>query len=140
MAPKKQATKPAKDAVDIPMDTGNDEEMPELLDLDDEGLAAEMPELIDDKAKKNVQYDEDGMIVVTRRNKGKGKKTDFGDVEMKEIQEAIEERKKARVANMLSYDGNTRSVPIPPFRRSLFKKNWVKIFTPIVKNLKLQVR
>uniref|UniRef100_A0AC34QMI5 K Homology domain-containing protein n=1 Tax=Panagrolaimus sp. JU765 TaxID=591449 RepID=A0AC34QMI5_9BILA len=132
----KKATKVAN--VDIPMDAGDDEEMPELLDLDDQGLLSEMPQLVDGKQKKNVQYDEDGMIIVQRRKRGK--KTDFGDVEMKELKETLEQKKKERQANMLKYDGNTRSVPIPPYRRMPFKKNWIKIFTPIVKNLKLQIR
>lgn len=33
-----------------------------------------------------------------------------------------------------------RKVPVPPHRYTPLKENWMKIFTPIVEHLRLQVR
>ena len=36
--------------------------------------------------------------------------------------------------------GEFRRVPVPPHRFSPLKEHWMKIFTPIVEHLKLQIR
>jgi len=136
---KKQVSKSKEDNVEAIMDMDGSE-MPELVDLDDEMLAAEMPQLVDEPKKgKVVEVDEDGMTIVRRRRKNK---VAFGDVEMREIEELqnAESTKSLLKPKLMKFEGDTRSIPVPPNRRSAFKKNWIKIISPIVKNLKLQIR
>lgn len=137
---KKQVSKAKEEKnVEAIMDMDGSD-MPELVDLDDEMLAAEMPQLVDEPKKgKVVEVDEDGMTIVRRRRKNK---VAFGDVEMREIEDLqnAESTKALPKPKLMKFEGDTRSIPIPPNRRSAFKKNWVKIINPIVKNLKLQIR
>ena len=35
---------------------------------------------------------------------------------------------------------DSRKIPVPPHRYTPLKENWLKIFTPVVEHLKLQIR
>ena len=45
-----------------------------------------------------------------------------------------------RLSLMQGGRSELRRVPVPPHRFSPLKENWMKIFTPVVEHLKLQVR
>uniref|UniRef100_A0A7E4WCA3 KH domain-containing protein n=1 Tax=Panagrellus redivivus TaxID=6233 RepID=A0A7E4WCA3_PANRE len=135
-----------KQIFDIPMEQ-DDSDMPDLIDLESEELADAMPALIDEAPKKAT--DAEGMTVhksilakkkEKRENRRAKKVTIMGalanvDVDMEDSAAARPTR-----PNKLVFNGEARAVPVPPNRRSTFKKNWIQIVTPIVKQLKLQVR
>lgn len=133
-----------KQSFDIPMEQDGCD-MPDLIDLESEELADAMPALVYDSPKNT---DAEGMTVhksilakkrEKRENRRAKKVSIMGalanvDVDMEGS------ATRPRRPNKLVFDGEARAVPVPPNRRAAFKKNWIQIVTPLVKQLKLQVR
>lgn len=49
-------------------------------------------------------------------------------------------RKRPKTKSFSETKDNMRKIPVPSHRYTPLKENWVKIFTPIVEHLQLQVR
>lgn len=49
-------------------------------------------------------------------------------------------RKKTRTQSFSETKDDMRKIPVPSHRYSPLKENWLKIFTPIVEHLQLQIR
>jgi len=46
----------------------------------------------------------------------------------------------AKAEKLMDGKAESRKIPVPPHRYTPLKENWMKIFTPIVEHLKLQIR
>ncbi|KAJ7383955.1 pre-rRNA-processing protein pno1 [Desmophyllum pertusum] len=46
----------------------------------------------------------------------------------------------AKAEKLMDGKSESRKIPVPPHRYTPLKENWMKIFTPIVEHLKLQIR
>ncbi|CAI2326885.1 unnamed protein product [Caenorhabditis sp. 36 PRJEB53466] len=128
------ATSSSAFADELPME----EQMPELID--DDELPSALPSLLEqnlDTAPKG-----DGFKLVQKRKRKSGNAI---DVEMEDIsqpddvaEEGSGEPKSAKRSK--GQKGEHRVVAVPKHRYTPLKENWVNIFTPIVKNLGLQIR
>uniref|UniRef100_A0A0N5ATD3 RNA-binding protein pno-1 n=1 Tax=Syphacia muris TaxID=451379 RepID=A0A0N5ATD3_9BILA len=76
-------------------------------------------------------------LVNKRKRPLKSTSTGDNDVEMEEAKsnEPIKQKRKCTDSKV-----EIRKIPIPPHRYTPLKENWVKIVTPIVKQLHLQIR
>ncbi|CAJ0605630.1 unnamed protein product [Cylicocyclus nassatus] len=127
-------------ADDLPMEGADD--MPELIDVD---LPAQLPSLVEQNLKQlksNPEEFKEFKLVSKRKRKNTVK-----DVEMEEAgsAEATDtnhnaEEHQHRVKKSKGEKGEMRKIPVPKHRYTPLKDNWVNIFTPIVKNLGLQIR
>uniref|UniRef100_A0A9J2PX85 K Homology domain-containing protein n=1 Tax=Ascaris lumbricoides TaxID=6252 RepID=A0A9J2PX85_ASCLU len=117
---------------DLPIEMADDDDMPELIETDP-GKA--LPSLIEQNLPPNKEDPVEFTQVGRRKRKSDDKKNNTKDVEMEEesVEPLSEKRSRGTKAEI-------RKIPVPPHRYSPLKDNWVKIFTPIVKQLHLQIR
>lgn len=122
---------------ELPMEEG----MPELLD--DEDVPSTLPSLLEQNLDTAPKGDEFKLV------KRKRKSGNAIDVVMEDVSQ-VDEDATADTADdstgpksskrTKGVKGESRVVPVPKHRYTPLKDNWVNIFTPIVKNLGLQVR
>lgn len=112
--------------MDIPMDVMED--LPDLIETD-ETLTAMID---DDPTSSNIEVKEKETIV-TRKKKNSKANTGLINANKKEFKKKVEKKEKVIA-------GEVRKIPVPPHRYTPLKENWMKILTPIVKNLDLQIR
>merc|ERR1712179_42779 len=75
--------------------------------------------------------------------KTKSRKRKQPDMDTSDISNPSEKRphfKPLKAVTGSSSKGELRRIPVPPHRYTPLQKDWLKIFTPIVENLKLNVR
>ncbi|EYC44225.1 hypothetical protein Y032_0468g2015 [Ancylostoma ceylanicum] len=123
-------------ADDLPMEGTDD--MPDLIDVD---LPAQLPSLIEQNTVEPRKTEE--FQVVSKRKR----KSNTKDVEMEECSSIAagdegqtDESSPRRAKKSKGEKGEMRKIPVPKHRYTPLKDNWVNIFTPIVKNLGLQIR
>lgn len=75
---------------------------------------------------------------MVQMKKRKGKKRRQEPEQMDTIQ--VEDENHGPTVTKRRQMGEMRKVPIPPHRYTPLKENWMKIYTPVVENLKLQIR
>uniref|UniRef100_A0A915BWW2 RNA-binding protein pno-1 n=2 Tax=Parascaris univalens TaxID=6257 RepID=A0A915BWW2_PARUN len=118
---------------DLPIEIADDDDdMPGLIETDS---SKALPSLIEQNLPTNKEGPVEFTQVERRKRKSDGRKNDANDVEMEEesVEPISEKRSRGTKAEI-------RKIPVPPHRYSPLKDNWVKIFTPIVKQLHLQIR
>ncbi|CAD6195339.1 unnamed protein product [Caenorhabditis auriculariae] len=131
---------------DLPMEEG----VPDLIEEDE--LPLKMPSLIE----QNTGKKEEEFTLVKRKRKSAAKDEVMEDVSEEAATAAFEEGEMPEgedVPMETSADkegpskkrskgvkGELRVVPVPRHRYTPLKDNWVNIFTPVVKNLGLQIR
>jgi len=86
--------------------------------------------------------DESSSSFVLPKQNRKRKKTENGDKPMElfdsvHLSRSEAATKRLRISTPLE---NVRKVPVPSHRYSPLKENWLKLFTPIVEHLRLQIR
>ncbi|KAG1458870.1 hypothetical protein G6F46_006357 [Rhizopus delemar] len=92
------------------------------------------PKLLSKKTQKDVQNDEDDVLI-----DASAVPTSSSDVVMEEVKDkpsftpasAAEEKKVTK---------GQRKIPIPPHRMSPLKRHWLDLYSPLVEHMKLQVR
>ncbi|KAK6736883.1 hypothetical protein RB195_019525 [Necator americanus] len=122
---------------DLPMEDIDD--MPELIDVD---VPAQLPSLIEQNIVKPKEVEE--FLQVSKRKR----KSNTKDVEMEECGSTVAgngegdgmEASSRRAKKSKGEKGEMRKIPVPKHRYTPLKDNWVNIFTPVVKNLGLQIR
>ncbi|ETN71789.1 Utp13 specific WD40 associated domain protein [Necator americanus] len=146
---------------DLPMEDIDD--MPELIDVD---VPAQLPSLIEQNIVKPKEVEEFLQVRVSDippRAKEVGvlqaaplsqevskrkRKSNTKDVEMEECGSTVAgngegdgmEASSRRAKKSKGEKGEMRKIPVPKHRYTPLKDNWVNIFTPVVKNLGLQIR
>ncbi|KAI4486129.1 hypothetical protein M0802_012549 [Mischocyttarus mexicanus] len=80
----------------------------------------------------------------TTENKGKKRQSEDNAMEV-EVVNGIEGKVKSgpptkRVKKVKKVNGEFRKIAVPAHRYTPLKENWIKIFTPIVEHLQLQIR
>ncbi|CAL2031038.1 hypothetical protein CAEBREN_06104 [Caenorhabditis brenneri] len=124
---------------EFPMEEG----MPELLD-DDEEVPSTLPSLLEQNMDTAPKGD-DFKLVKRKRKSGNAIDVVMEDVSQPDdstsgdAPETADEGPKSSKRSK-GVKGELRVVPVPKHRYSPLKDNWVNIFTPIVKNLGLQIR
>ncbi|VDM45039.1 unnamed protein product [Toxocara canis] len=118
---------------DLPIEMIDDDDMPELIETDpSKGL----PSLIEQNLPKANEAAVEFTQVGKRKRRSEGKRNAVEDVEMADGESAEPIREKRARGTK----AEVRKIAVPPHRYSPLKDNWVKIFTPIVKQLHLQIR
>lgn len=95
-----------------------------------------------DTEKPKPKTDSEGFVTVTKKG-GTRKRPLQEEKDGKmdtEVQPARPQFPPLKRGRFLEGDQEIRKIPVPSHRYSPLKENWLKIFTPVVEHLKLQVR
>jgi RNA-binding protein PNO1 len=135
-------------ADDLPMEA-MDDDMPELIDID---LPKQLPSLIEQNTLTPKATSDDFKQISSRKRKARGvRNVEMADESTTSVEDGVlaaivdtemadEDDGQRRSKRTKGEKGEMRKVPVPKHRYGQLKDNWVNIFTPIVKNLGLQIR
>lgn len=116
---------------DLPIETEDDAIMPELIETYPKQTLPSLVEQETNDALTSVDH-----FAQVRKRKRILDNNVANDVEMDEVSYAAHNMEKRKRGENIEI----RKIAIPPHRYTPLKENWIKIFTPIVKNLHLQIR
>ncbi|VDN55280.1 unnamed protein product [Dracunculus medinensis] len=121
------------------------DDVPELIEADVNALS--LPNLIDDSSTpiENVPSEEPFKQIIGRKRKFDERKSRRDEEISKKVDrfndEDIEKSvKKSETKQHAADKTGIRRIYVPPHRYTPLRENWVKLFTPVVKQLKLQIR
>jgi RNA-binding protein PNO1 len=135
-------------ADDLPMEA-MDDDMPELIDMD---LPKQLPSLIEQNTLTPKATNDEFKQISSRKRKARGvRNVEMADESTTSVEDGVlaavvdaemadEDDGQRRSKRTKGEKGEMRKVPVPKHRYGQLKDNWVNIFTPIVKNLGLQIR
>jgi RNA-binding protein PNO1 len=135
-------------ADDLPMEA-MDDDMPELIDID---LPKQLPSLIEQNTLTPKATSDEFKQISSRKRKARGvRNVEMADESTTSVEDGVlaaivdtemadEDDGQRRSKRTKGEKGEMRKVPVPKHRYGQLKDNWVNIFTPIVKNLGLQIR
>merc|ERR1712212_194407 len=108
------------------MDTDNNSDPQTTIAADSEGAADSAADFVQVKSKKGHKRkrEPDG-VGMEAEDSVSIKRPQFPPISGDQLKGGVDEMRK---------------IPVPPHRYTPLKENWLKIFTPIVENLQLQVR
>ncbi|KAI9361461.1 hypothetical protein BD770DRAFT_361052 [Pilaira anomala] len=95
------------------------------------------PTLMSKKTQKEVQADEDDVIIDATALPSRPVEA---DVTMEEGSSDKPNFAPASAAELKKVVKGSRKIPIPPHRMSPLKRHWLEIYSPLVEHMKLQVR
>jgi RNA-binding protein PNO1 len=113
---------------------GMDDDMPELIDIEDPSVTDALPKLLEDDFPTEETLEEEDTDVPMKVLKP------IKEVQRKRRNEEPIEGFDAAFEMKKQNSGEVRKVPVPAHRYGPLRENWVKIMTPIVKQLHLQIR
>ncbi|KAH7726398.1 RNA-binding protein pno1 [Aphelenchoides avenae] len=120
----------SKQALNVPIEI--DDEMPELIDIEDPSVTEALPQLIDAEPTDDDILEDSDVLMKELKPIKEVKRKRKTDEPIEGMEDAFELKKQKA--------GEVRKVPVPPHRYGPLRENWVKIMTPIVKQLHLQIR
>ncbi|PIK49117.1 hypothetical protein BSL78_14014 [Apostichopus japonicus] len=100
-----------------------------------------LPETSEQMEESDPSKDTDGFIQVTKK---KGRKRKVEEEKM-DVVSGKESKKRPQFPplqgnKLLENSKEVRKIAVPPNRYTPLKENWMKIFSPVVEHLKLQIR